>query len=212
MAYDLEEQEQFDALKAWWAKYGTLIMTVVAAIALAWGGWSAWKAYQTHRANQAMGYFEALEDAARMGGAESVVRIKAATSTLRDDYPKSAYTGRAVLVAADALLAQNDTDGARDQLSWLAGQSQHAALQPLARLRLAGIFLDQKKYDEALEQLNSPPEPFVALYDDRRGDILAEQGKNDDARKAWQSALEKLGPADPLKQAIQLKLDALTGA
>ena len=212
MAYDLEEQEQFDALKAWWAKYGTLIMAVVAAAALAWGGWSAWKAYQSHRANEAMGYFEALEDAARLGGADSAVRIKAAATTLRDDYATSAYTGRAVLVAADALLSQKDVDGARDQLAWLAGQSSHAALQPLARVRLAGIYLDQKKYDEALAQLASPPAPFVALFADRRGDILAEQGKNDEARQSWQSALEKLGPADPLKQAIQLKLDALTGA
>lgn len=211
MAYDLEEQEQFDAFKAWWAKYGTLVISLVAAALLVWGGFSAWKAYQSHRANQAMGYFEALEDAARLGGADSTVRIKAAASTLRGDYPASAYTGRAVLVASDALLTQNDPDGAREQLTWLVGQSQHAALQPLAKVRLAGILLDQKKYDEALAQLDAPPASFVALFSDRRGDILAEQGKNSEARKAWQAALDKLGPADPLKQIVQLKLDALSG-
>ena len=66
MAYDLEEQEKLDAIKAWWARYGTLVLSLVAAVAVAWGGWWGSKAYQSHKANQAMGYFEALEDAARL--------------------------------------------------------------------------------------------------------------------------------------------------
>ncbi|KAG1316595.1 hypothetical protein G6F63_016008 [Rhizopus arrhizus] len=71
MAYDLEEQEKLDAIKAWWARYGTLVVTLFAVVALSWGGWWGWKAYESHRANQAMGYFEALEDAARLGPAGS---------------------------------------------------------------------------------------------------------------------------------------------
>ncbi|OZI79823.1 YfgM family protein [Bordetella genomosp. 2] len=212
MAYDLEEQEQLDALKAWWARYGTLVLTLAAAVALAWGGWWSWKAYQTHRANQAMGYFEALEDAARLGGADAAVRIKAAASTLRDDYPSTGYAARGALVAAHALKEQDDLAGAREQLEWLAAQSKHPALQPVARVRLAGLLLDQKQYDAALAQLNNPPAAFAALYADRRGDILAAQGKHEEARKAWQAALDSLDAADPLRQAVQLKLDALSGA
>ncbi|MFQ6710724.1 tetratricopeptide repeat protein, partial [Bordetella pertussis] len=81
MAYDLEEQEKLDAIRAWWARYGTLILTLATLVVLAWGGWSGWKAYQNYRANQAMGYFEALEDAARLGGADAATRIKAAAAT-----------------------------------------------------------------------------------------------------------------------------------
>ena len=69
----------------------------------------------------------------------------------------------------------------------------------------------EEKYDEALAQLQSPPASFAALYADRRGDILAEQGKPQDARQAWQEALTLLGQGDPLTQAVQLKLDALSG-
>lgn len=212
MAYDLEEQEQLDAIKAWWARYGTLIMTILLIAALAWGGWWGWKAYQGHRANQAMGYFEALEDAARLGGPDSTVRIKAAISTLRDDYPATGYAARGALVAAQALVKQGDADTARQQLEWLASQSKHAALQPVARERLAGLLLDQQQFDAALAQLNNPPAAFASLYADRRGDILAAQGKTEDARKAWQTALDGLSAADPLRQVVQLKLDALSGA
>ncbi|MGE8691314.1 MAG: YfgM family protein [Achromobacter sp.] len=212
MAYDLEEQEKLDAIKAWWARYGTLVVTLAAAVALAWGGWWSWKAYQGHRANQAMGYFEALEDAARLGGADSAVRIKTAAATLREDYPATGYATRGALVAAQALQALKDDAGAREQLEWLAGQGKVPSMQAVARLRLAGMLLDQKQYDAALGQLNNPPPAFAALYADRRGDILAAQGKRDEARAAWQSAIDGLGTANPLTQVVQLKLDALSGA
>lgn len=212
MAYDLEEQEKLDAIKAWWARWGTLLLGVATVIVLAWGGHSGWKAYQGYEANKAMGYFEALEDAARLGGADSAGRIKAAADTLRKDYPATGYAGRGALVAATALAAQKDTEGAREQLEWLAAQDKQPGLQPVARLRLAGLLLDQKQYDAALAQLNNPPASFAALYADRRGDILAAQGKRDEARTAWQQAVDGLGTANPLTQAVQLKLDALTGA
>ncbi|CAB3698603.1 hypothetical protein CEY09_26980 [Achromobacter marplatensis] len=212
MAYDLEEQEKLDAIKAWWARYGTLVVTLFAVVALSWGGWWGWKAYESHRANQAMGYFEALEDAARLGGADSAVRIKTAAATLRDQYPATGYAARGALVAAQALQAQKDEAGAREQLEWLAAQGKNPAMQAVARLRLAGMLLDQKQYDPALAQLNNPPAAFAALFADRRGDILAAQGKRDEARAAWQSAIDGLGTANPMTQVVQLKLDALSGA
>jgi hypothetical protein len=62
----------------------------------------------------------------------------------------------------------------------------------LARLRLAGIRLDEKKYDEALALLEAKhAEAFVPLYADLRGDILAAQGKPAEARAATNFALEK---------------------
>jgi len=212
MAYDLEEQEQLDSIKAWWARYGTLIMSLLTVVAIAWAGWWGWKAYQGHQANQAMGYFEALEDAARVGDSYSTVRINAAVVTLRDEYGTTGYAARGALVAADALLRQNEIDSAKRQLEWLAASADHPALQPVARVRLAGVLLDQKQYDEALAMLINPPAAFATLYADRRGDVYAAQGKSDEARKAWQSALDGLTPTDPLRQVVQLKLDALSGA
>ena len=216
MAYDLEEQEKLEALKAWWERYGTLATAVVVVVALAVAGWSGWRAYQGYRANQAMGYFEALEDAARgvngPGGADAATRIKAASDTLRSEYAGTAYASRGVLVAAQALDAPPDSAGAQRELEWLVARKDQSPLQPVARLRLAGLLLDQKQYDQALAQLNNPPAAFAALFADRRGDILAAQGKRDDARAAWQSALAAMPANAALKQIIQLKLDALSGA
>jgi predicted negative regulator of RcsB-dependent stress response len=208
MAYDIEEQEQLDQLRAWWSKYGTLVSAVLLIALITLAGWRGWQWYQTNQAGQARGYFEALEDAGRQPGDESVARINAAMKTLRDEYAATDYAARGALVAASALQSRNDLAGARGQLEWLA-QTKHVALIPVARLRLAGLLADQKDYDAALAQLKDAPVAFAGLYADRRGDILSAQGKTAEARDAWKQALETLGANSPLAPVVKLKIDAL---
>jgi predicted negative regulator of RcsB-dependent stress response len=211
MAYDLEEQEKLDALRAWWERYGTLCAVLIFVIVASIVGWRGWQWYEGHQAGQAMSYFEALESATRQQGDDGVARIKAASTTLRSDFPKSGYTSRGVLIAAQALQSRKDLDGAREQLEWLSNNGSDASLAALARLRLAGVLLEQKQYDQALAQLSSPLAAFAGLYADRRGDILLAQGKTAEARSAWESALKELG-SDPVSQIVRLKIDALGGA
>jgi predicted negative regulator of RcsB-dependent stress response len=210
MAYDLDEQEQLDQIKAWWNKYGTLVLTVLIIATAVVGGWRAWQWYEGHQSSQARGYFEALEEAGRSQGEESVARINAAMKTLRSEYAATDYAARGALVAASALAARKDLSGARAQLEWLS-QTKHAALVPVSRLRLAALFLDQKEYDLALSQLKDAPPSFEGLFADRRGDVLAAQGKPAEAKKAWNEATEKLGATNPLTPIVKLKLDALGG-
>ena len=208
MAYDLEEQEKLDAIRQWWERYGTLIVTVLAVVALSFAGWRGWQWYEGNKAAQAMGYFEALETAATQPGENSLDRIRAASQTLRSDFASSGYASRAALVAAQFLAREKDYDGAREQLQWVIDKSNDAALVPLARLRLAGVLLEQGVTDQALAQVAEAPEAFSALFADRRGDILAAQGKKAEARAEWEKAVTALGN-DPMTQIIQLKIDAL---
>lgn len=208
MAYDLDEQEQLDQLRAWWSKYGTAVLTALIVAMAALGGWRGLQWYETSQSTQARGYFEALEEAGRQQGDESIARINAAMQTLRSEFGATDYAARGALVAASALASRNDLQAARSQLEWLA-QTKNATLLPVAKLRLAGILLEQKDFDAALRQLTDPPAPFVGLYADRRGDILSAQGKGGAAREAWTQAIEALGAANPLTPVVKLKLDAL---
>ena len=80
----------------------------------------------------------------------------------------------------------------------------------LAKLRLAGVLLDEKAYDEALKLLENPPAAYAALFADRRGDVLVAQSKVADARTAYKLALDKLDKQDSgMRQFVQFKLDAL---
>ncbi len=210
MAYDLEEQEKLDAIRAWWDRYGTLCIALAFVVVASIAGWRGWQWYQDHKANQAMGYFEALERSAAQQGDDAVTRIRAAADTLRTDFPDSGYASRAALIAAQALAQRGELDAARQQLEWLVARKQDPAFAELARLRLAGVLLQQSQYDQALSQLAQPSAAFEGLFADRRGDIFSAQGKKAEARQAWEQALKALG-ADPASQIVQLKIDALSG-
>ena len=86
-------------------------------------------------------------------------------------------------------------------------------LKDLARLRLAGVLLDEKKYDDALRLLETKHgESFDGLYADRKGDILTAAGKVAEARAAYQLALAKMGGKGAYQNIVQMKLDALASA
>ena len=48
--YDLEEQEQLAALKAWWQENGNLMLTVVTLVLVALAAWQGWNYYQRKQA------------------------------------------------------------------------------------------------------------------------------------------------------------------
>jgi predicted negative regulator of RcsB-dependent stress response len=80
-------------------------------------------------------------------------------------------------------------------------------------VRLAGVLLDQQKYDEALSLLEAKhPDAFNGLFADRRGDIYTAQGKTAAARAAYKEALDKQPQQGTYRAIVQVKLDALGGA
>ena len=91
-------------------------------------------------------------------------------------YTPPAYTQQAGLLAAKVQSEKGKAADAIASLQWVAanGNPENAAV---AHLRWAGLLADQKKYDEALKQLDAATNPaFQALVADRRGDILLAQG------------------------------------
>ncbi|GAA5234381.1 tetratricopeptide repeat protein [Verticiella sediminum] len=210
MAYDLEEQEQLDALKAWWAKYGNLVLGVVTLVLVGILSWQGWNWYQRNQAATAGGYFEALQTALRQNNPDQAV---AASATLRDNYAGTVYAPRGALLAAQGLLNAGDAERARTELAWVVANGKDAALAAVARVRLAGVLLDLGDYDAALAQVSgNVPAGYEALYADRRGDILFAKGERAQARAAWQEALDAFEAASPLRPVVQLKIDALGAA
>ena len=55
MDYDLEEQEQLAAIKAWWNQYGKLVIVTVVGGLLVVGGIRGWHYYRNTQAASAQG-------------------------------------------------------------------------------------------------------------------------------------------------------------
>ena len=63
MAYDLEEQESIDQMKAWWDRWGTPVTSVVCVCCLAFAGWNGWNWWQRNQAAKASQIYAALQNA-----------------------------------------------------------------------------------------------------------------------------------------------------
>jgi predicted negative regulator of RcsB-dependent stress response len=82
----------------------------------------------------------------------------------------------------------------------------------LARLRLATLLFEEKDLPGAMKLLQDAFDPaFQGLAEQLKGDVLAAQGKDAEARTAYKLALEKLGDASSLKPLVEIRLDSLGG-
>lgn len=207
MALDLEEQEQLDALKAWWKANGNKVIAGVALFVIGVTGFRGWTYYQHKQVAEATVLFQAL---AREFSGGDTKKIRAVAGELIDKYPRTVYAADAALIAAKANYDSGDTKSAKDQLQWVIDHAKASQTQDVARLRLAGILLDEKSYDEALKQLSAKHDAaFNGLYEDLKGDVLATQGKTDEARAAYHAALDQLPKTSSFRPIVEMKLGAL---
>ena len=207
-AYDLEEQEQLAALKAWWQENGGLLVTIASLVLIVLAAWQGWNYYQRNQAVQASSLYDAVQKAARDG---DLKQVRETAGAILEGYPRTAYAAMAALVSAKAHFQGGDLKTARAQLAWVAENARDEGMQDIARLRLASVMLDEKAYDDALKVLDAKHgAAFDALYLATRADVLVAQGKKDEARGAYLAALDKANASDAaLRGSIQLRLDAL---
>ncbi len=204
---DLEEQEQLDELKHFWKRYGNAITWVLIAVFGAVAAWNGYQYWQRKQAAQAAVMYDEVERAAVAG---DMARLERALGDMKDRFGGTSYAGQAGLVAARAFNDKGNVDGAKGALAWVASKSSDEGYQAVARLRLAGLLLDAKAYDEALAQLTGTlPKDFAALAGDRRGDILIAQGKSAEAKAEYQSAWKALDERSEYRRLVEVKLNAL---
>ena len=204
-ALDLEEQEQLAQLKAWWQRYGNHLLLAITLVLLSIAAYNGWSYYQRTQSTAAAQVFEGVQKLAAAGDAKKVAE---ASKALADQYPRTVFASLGNLIAARASFDANDLPAARTQLQWVLDNGRDEELKHVARVRLAGILLDQKEFEPALKLLEATHPPrFEALYADRKGDVLYAMGKVAEARTSWEGALAKSGAANTLKAALEFKLD-----
>ena len=91
-ALDLQEQEQIDALKAWWKDNGNFVLGALLVFVVAIGGWRGWQHYQGRQASEAVtlyaGFTNQLES-------NDVKRVNDAAAAVMDTYASTVYASQA---------------------------------------------------------------------------------------------------------------------
>ena len=208
MAYDLEEQEQLAELKAFWNKYGNLLTWVLIAVLGSYAAYNFWNYRQRTQASDASVLYEELQKSLTDKDNVKVQRIAA---DVESKFGATAYGAMAALVAAKGAFDAGDLKTAKAQLQWAVDHGNDE-YKSIAKLRLAGVLLDEKAYDDGLKLLAGEFLPqFAGAVADRKGDIFVAQNKLAEARTAYLAALAAMDSKSPGRKLVELKLESIGG-
>ena len=198
------EEEQVQAIRDWWKQNGTSVIVGALIGILALAGWRGWTWYRDEQALAASAVYERMIQQIDGGQRDDLVGY---ASTLREQYPNTAYAPLGALAAARAAVESGDLDGAGMWLQWTMKNADSNNLVALARARLARVEAERGNLEQAMSLLDkgSPPS-YGGLYSEIRGDVHMKQGDRTAAVAAYEQALDaEVPPPDP--QAVQRKLN-----
>lgn len=204
---DLEEQEQLDELKHFWKTYGNAITWALIVVLGAFASWNFYQYWQRNQATQAAAMFDEVE---RVVTAADAAKIDRAFADMKDRFASTTYAHQAGLLVARHYYSVGNVDAAKSALAWVVDKSSDPGYQAVAKLRLAGLLMDSKAFDEALNQLSgSFPASFEALVADRKGDILLLQGKRKEAIAEYEKAFKNFDQRTEYRRLVEVKLNSL---
>ena len=209
MALDLEEQEQLDEAKVWWKQHGNKVIWGVTLFLLAAAGWRAWETWQRNQAAEASMLFD---QAVQATGLNDLKTAKGAAASIMENHARSAYAVPAAWLAGRINYETKDLKSARAQYEFALEHARDDGVRQMARLRLATLLFDEKDLAGAMKLLDEPFDPaFQGLAGQLKGDLLAAQGKTEEARAAYKLAMEKMGDKSALTPLVEIRLDGLGG-
>ncbi|MEI6066843.1 MAG: tetratricopeptide repeat protein [Methylococcaceae bacterium] len=200
------EEEQLDAVKRWWKENGqsTIIGLVLGvAVILGWNYWQNLKKNQTEQASALYGQLIQAIGTDKKDSAEKLAE------RIQSEYPKTEYAAYGVLLLAKLKVQQGDLPKAQALLKSIAAGTDKE-LSNVAKIRLVRLMLASGEYEQGLQLINdvdpATSSSFSGNYDELVGDLYVALDRLDQARSAYQKALEN-GYKSPL---LQFKIDDLT--
>ena len=190
--YETEEQ-QVEAVKKWLKENFSSILFGLSAGLLALAGWNYYTSQRNNHAVEASNlYMQAVQRISQNGIDDKVIDIN---NQLNNDFSDTPYASITSLLLASKEYDRTRLDEALLQLQWVVKHASSDELKQLATLRLSRLLIEQKKYDEAMSYLNDETHPLAydAQYAELKGDVYVAKGQVDEARAAYDKAINLSG-------------------
>jgi predicted negative regulator of RcsB-dependent stress response len=203
----MTEQEQIQQLKTWLKTYGLTILAGVALALTTTTGWHYWQNYRDKVLTHASLVYDEMLSLRAQGNANgSLVQAE----KILTHYSRTPYAQMAALIQArDAVLKKNYPE-ALAKLNWVVAHSKDQSMRQIARLRVARIYINDNKPQEALASLNQVEDKnFSGLINEIKGDAYLAMNNPVEARNTYKLALEELPNADATRPLLQMKYDNL---
>lgn len=189
--YETEEQ-QVEALKKWWKENGTsLIVGLFVGISALFGYRYYVEQNNNHAVHASDMYMVVMQDVLDKKIDDKTIDIQ---NQLINEYSDTPYAALSALVLAKVEYEKDNADGATAQLEVAIKHANDTVIKQIANLRLAAIYLEQKKYDEAMALLNMDHDvAFDAQFEELKGDLFSARGDVAEARTAYDKAISLQG-------------------
>lgn len=205
MSAYLSEDEQVEAIKSWWRSNGTSVVTGIALGFALIFGWQGWNKYQAAQGDNASILYSNLQN--QLASQQQDAAVESAKQ-LVGEYGGSPYATFASLELAKLYYQLDQKDSAREQLRWAMEHAPDPALAAVARLRLSQLLLDMQDYAAAASLVDAKDGNLAGAFAEVRGDLARLQGQPEQARTAYQQALD-LGVAN--SELVRMKLVSVGG-
>jgi predicted negative regulator of RcsB-dependent stress response len=207
MAVELyDEHEQSERVRSWIKEYG---FSIVMGLVLAFGGIFGFRYWQDHQVNQrvlAAEYYEVIQRELDTGSMEFA---EEQFQAMREAVSRSPYIGLAGMLMASAYVEDGRLEPAARSYREILDDRRLESLWPVTRLRLARVLQAQGDHSAALAQLEGDaPVGYQGAWAELRGDLLMAAGDLEQARLAYQEALDNLTGQGAGRRLIEMKIDA----
>jgi len=201
------EDEQIEMIKQWWKKYGVTSLITFFLVIIAVFGIKMWQQRHERMLYKASAVYERMINASANND-NDLMQLNAAR--LIDHYRSTPYAQLAALMLARQAVNKGQMDVAEEKLTWIMKHGHNKELRQLARIRAARVLLAERKPEQGLELLQRvDDDTFTASAQEAMGDIYLALGKPDDARKAYNEAINALPGVEVMQPLLQMKLDNL---
>jgi len=203
----LSDEERLEMARKWWLEnYKSILAGAVIAAAVV-GGWRYWQYHTLVRSQTAAMLFDQLAGSMTAKDKDGAMKTG---NEIMDKYADTPYAAHAALALAQLQASAGKPADGEQMLDWVIKNGKDDGLKLLARLRLARVKLGMNDAQGALDTLNGADAGgFAPLYADVRGDAYAKLGKNEDARAAYQQALQAWSDNLGDRSLIEMKLNSL---
>lgn len=205
------DQEQIEAIKSWWSQNANWVIGAVVLFFASYVGYNWYvSSAEQHRLDASTTYEQLLVAVtADVTNGEEQARL---TAVLKSDFSDLNYASMAAMLAAKSAVDSGDYDAALSELNWAAEHADEALL-PVIQYRIAMVQYQQDDLDAALATLNGiEGDGHQALTFELKGDILLAQSNVEEARAAYQAAIDLSAEQSINNPYLKIKLDDLAVA
>jgi predicted negative regulator of RcsB-dependent stress response len=198
------EEQQVEALKAFWSENGNAI---IAGLVLGFAGFIGYGYYNDNKLQQEINTSEAYQSVVELAAGDEKTYREAGEKFISEN-TDSSYSALTALALAKEAASHKDWPQVETYLKTAIEKASNPGMKAIATIRLARVQIESTQYDNALTTLATPlPESFKANVEETKGDAYLKQDKVDLARTAYQTAID--ASEQSASPTLQMKLDDL---